>query len=471
VVGSCYRIGGGFQGIISGHQLFQRFVQSAGSGEGFAHEMGRTLQIETPRAFLPLLAPARYKGAYGGRGSGKSHYFAELFIERCVMQRTRGVCIREVQRSLEQSVKRLLEDKIRAFGVGSQFVVMDAIIKTPHGGIIIFNGMQNHTAESIKSLEGYDVAWVEEAQSLSDRSLTMLRPTLRKEDSELWFSWNPRHPTDPVDKLLRSDTLPPSAVVVRTNWKDNPWFPEVLRQEMEWDRNIDLEKYAHVWDGEYEHHSEARVFKNWRIEEFETPSDAYFYLGADWGFSVDPSTLVRCFEKRIDLTTNAPYPRKRLYIDRDIFRVGIEIDYLPAYFDGLICGCEPPDPKQPQRPQPPCREPKMHGWARHWPIIADSARPETISYMQRAGFNMEKARKGANSVREGVMFLQGYDIIIHPRCVHTIDEFTNYAYVRDRMTDQITGVLADKKNHIIDPIRYAVEQLRGVLVIREALWG
>ena len=426
--------------------------------------MPHTLQIDTPRALQPLLAPARYKGAYGGRGAMKSHHFAGAMIERCMLEQTRAVCIREVQRSLEQSVKRLLEDKIIAFGVGYAFRVMNTHIETPNGGIIIFNGMQNHTAESIKSLEGYDIAWVEEAQSLSDSSLTLLRPTLRKETSELWFSWNPRHATDPIDTLLRSEDTPPSAIVVRTNWRQNPWFPDVLRREMEWDRRVDPEKWEHVWEGEYEQHSEARVFKNWRVEEFTAPKGTIFHIGADWGFSVDPSTMVRCYESRTD-AEGKPWERKRIYIDHDILQVGVEVDHLPTFFDGLVCGCAFPAVG-------PCRDIDNHAWARRWPVIADSARPETISYLRRYGYKrMEPARKGSGSIKEGVMFLQGYEIIIHPRCQHTIDEFRAYSYVRDPLTNLITPVLKDNKNHIIDPMRYALEQLRGAMQIRKAVWG
>src|SRR5574343_941231 len=227
------------------------------------------LNLPTPRAFAPLLKPSRYKGAHGGRGSGKSHFFAELLIERCILNPgTRWACIREVQKSLEQSVKRLLEDKIDALGVGHLFNIKQFEIETPGGGLIIFQGMQNHTADSIKSLEGFDGAWVEEAQSLSQRSLDLLRPTIREAGSELWFSWNPSSASDPVDVLLRGDNPPPDAIVVQANYQDNPWFPDVLRAEMEYDRGRDPDKYAHVWLGGYQANSEARVVKNWRIEEF-----------------------------------------------------------------------------------------------------------------------------------------------------------------------------------------------------------
>jgi phage terminase large subunit len=288
--------------------------------------MGRRLTIQLPEVFQPLMKPARYKGAHGGRGTSKSHTFATLLILRGLAQPgMRAVCVREVQKSLEQSVKRLLEDKIQAFGLGAQFQVMDAEIRTPGGGLIIFQGMQNHTAESIKSLEGYDVAWVEEAQSLSQRSLDLLRPTIRKPGSELWFSWNPRKATDPVDVLLRSGEAPPDAVVVQASYLDNPWFPDVLRGDMEFDRRRDPDKYAHVWGGEYERRSEARVFRNWKEEAFETPTGdkaPVFYFGGDWGFSVDPTVLVRCWIKD-----------KLLMVDSEAYAVGCEIDRTPALFD------------------------------------------------------------------------------------------------------------------------------------------
>ena len=213
--------------------------------------MTRVLKIETPRVFAPLLEPARYKGAHGGRGSGKSHFFAEKLVEDCLYQRgTLAVCIREVQQSLKQSSKRLVEKKIQDLGVGPEFKVFDDRIETPGDGVITFQGMANHTAESIKSLEGFSRAWVEEAQTLSLRSLTMLRPTIRAKGSELWFGWNPRRKTDAVDEFLRA-TQPEGSTVVQANWRDNPWFPDELEKE----RLIDLEKYPdrydHIWEGGY----------------------------------------------------------------------------------------------------------------------------------------------------------------------------------------------------------------------------
>lgn len=223
--------------------------------------MGRTLQIPTARVYAPLMKASRYKGAHGGRGSGKSHVFAGLMVERALAEPGfRGVCVREVQKSLKESAKRLIEDKIIEHEVGSQFEVLEAEIRGPGGGLIIFQGMADHTAESVKSLEGFDVAWVEEAQSLSQRSLTMLRPTIRKEGSELWFSWNRTRKADPVDMLLTGGAPPTDSVVVKANWRDNPWFPSVLEQERRDDERDRPEQYPHIWEGDYARVTEGAYY-------------------------------------------------------------------------------------------------------------------------------------------------------------------------------------------------------------------
>ena len=220
------------------------------------------LRVETPKVFAPLLNPSRYKGAHGGRGSGKSHFFAELLIDDSLCNKgLRSVSIREVQKTLKESSKRLLEDKLIQFGLNEAdgFKVFNEVIQTPGDGIITFQGMQDHNAESIKSLEGYHRAWVEEAQSLSARSLSLLRPTIRAEDSELWFSWNPRRKTDPVDMMLRGE-LPTGATVVRANWSDNPKFPLVLEQERLDCLRMTPEQYDHIWEGGYASVMEGAYF-------------------------------------------------------------------------------------------------------------------------------------------------------------------------------------------------------------------
>jgi len=384
-----------------------------------------TLEPDIAPAFVPLLQPARYKGLYGGRGSAKSHCFAGMLVARSVAAKTDAVCIRENQISLDQSVKKLLEAKIAAYGVSSYFKIQEREIKSIHGGIIIFTGMQNHTADSIMSLEAYDIAWFEQAEKASQKSIDLLRPTIRKEGSELWFSWNPNLPTDPIEVLLRGEDPPPGTVVVRSNWHDNPWFPEVLKIEKDYDLKRDPDKYAHIWQGEYQRNSEARVFRNWTVEDFESRPGTIFRFGADWGFATDPSVLIRCWIEG-----------NRLYVDHEAWMIGCEIVNLPALFQSI--------------PE-----------AEKWPIVADSARPETISHMRKHGFpKIFAAIKGPKSLEEGVEFLKSFDIIVHPRCTHLIDELTMYSYRTDPLTNRIMPILEDKDNHVIDALRYACEGAR-----------
>ena len=212
------------------------------------------LTIPTAEVFTPLLEPARDKGAWGGRGSGKSHFFAGLLIEDSLANKgLLSACIREVQKSLKDSAKRLIEAKLAEHSLGEAdgFKVFREVIETPGDGAIIFQGMQDHTAESIKSLEGFKRAWVEEAQTLSQRSVGLLRPTIRAEGSELWWSWNPRRKNDPVDAMLRGGNTPTGAIVVRANWSDNPWFPSVLEQERQDCLRLQPEQYDHIWEGGY----------------------------------------------------------------------------------------------------------------------------------------------------------------------------------------------------------------------------
>jgi phage terminase large subunit len=256
------------------------------------------LDIQTPRAFAPLLFPNRYKGAFGGRGSAKSHFFGESLVEKHVMlPGSRSVCIREVQKSLEQSSKKLIEDKIKKLKVQHLFRVLDDKIITPGNGIIIFAGMQNHTADSIKSLESFGTAWVDEAQALSRHSLKILRPTIRAPGSEIWFSWNPAKPSDPVDDFFRgSGAGRKNAICVEANWRDNPWFPPELEADRQEDLRLIPEEYDHIWEGGYITITESLIFKGRvSVEPFETPANARFHFGADFGFARDPSTLIRAW--------------------------------------------------------------------------------------------------------------------------------------------------------------------------------
>jgi len=414
--------------------------------------MPKEISLQFPEAFGFLFeGRARYRSVYGGRGSGKSHSIAGALVLKGAERPLRVLCCREVQNSIKDSVKKLLDDKIDAYGLDGVYKSTRESISTAAGTEFIFAGLRTDP-HSIKSMEGIDIAWVEEANTVSQTSLDLLIPTLRKPGSELWFSWNPRFPKDPVDKMFRGDAPPPNAIVRKVNWYDNPWFPEVLREELEWDKRRDPDKYAHIWLGEYQRNSEARVFRNWRIGELEVPSDAIPYYGADWGFSIDPTVLIRIYI----------LDKRTLYVDEEMHKIGCEIEFTPALFAG-------DDLRNPPQWQNPHRWPGIPGVMR-WPITADSARPETISHMQRRGFRIKPARKGTGSVEEGVTFLQSFDIVVHPRCRHLIDELTLYSYKTDKLTGDVLPVLEDKKNHLIDAARYALESVRknSPMVISDA---
>jgi phage terminase large subunit len=258
--------------------------------------LNQELTIETAKVFRPLLEPSRYKGAKGGRGSGKSHFFAEMLVERCLMEPgLRAIGIREVQKTLAQSSKALVEGKIQALGVGHMFEVQRDLIKAPGDGVIIFQGMQDHTAESIKSLEGFKIAWIDEAQTLSERSLSLLRPTIRVEGSEIWASWNPTRKNDAIDKFLlglnqetgKYDGPPPGAAVVTANWRDNPWWSDVLENERKLELERYPERYEHTYEGDY-----ARAFEGAYFARLLSEAKRTGRIGV---VSADPLLPIRAF--------------------------------------------------------------------------------------------------------------------------------------------------------------------------------
>lgn len=436
---------------------------------------------QIPVAFQDLFSrDYRIKGYYGGRGGAKSHSIAEALLIRGHNEKLLIGCFREVQNSIKDSVHRLLVQKIRKLGFMNFYRVTENSIKGTNGTEFIFKGLRGEdNAEAIKSLEGIDIAWVEEAHTITQGSLDILEPTIRADGSELIFSWNPKSPLDPIDKMLRpatSEDLPPRTIVVEVNYEDNPWFPEVLREKMEWDRKRDPDKYQHIWRGGYKRNSESRVFKNWQVQEFTTPSHGVtFYQGADWGYAIDPTTLIRCWfgdwvrGKDGHMTAVPNHDGRHLFVDYEAYKIGCEIDDLPKLFAGKD-GAEGNEAAH----WGPGHEELWPGIpkAKQTSITADSARPEIIAFMRRKGFRIEPARKGKGSVEEGVTWLKNYDIIVHPRCVNTIDELSFYSWKTDKRDPSIIlPVLEDKKNHIIDPLRYALESVRRGVAIWEKLAG
>lgn len=353
---------------------------------------------------------------------------------------SKSVCIREIQKSMRHSVKALIEDKIYRLGVASLFDVQRDLILSRYGkGLITFQGMQDHTAESIKSLEAFDRAWIEEAQSISKRSLMMLRPTIRKPGSEIWASWNPRNATDPIDQLLRADR-PGDSTVVEVNLHDNPFASRESWDEYYDDRDRAKRKQAagdknawgdfeHVWHGKYAVMTGAQVLAGcYSIDAFEPQADWHgSYYGVDWGFATDPTVMVRCW-----LSSDG----RTLFIEHEAYGEHVETVDVPELFD------------------------RVPG-AREHVSRADSARPEMISHLRKHGYpGMRGVDKWQGSVEDGISFLRGLDdIIIHPRCKHAAEEARLWSYKTDRLTGDILPKLEDAHNHVWDAVRYALEPI------------
>jgi phage terminase large subunit len=348
------------------------------------------LRHEKAAVFQPLDVPLRYKGAHGGRGSGKSHYFAEKLILAAYEAPIRWVCIREVQNTLRDSVHQLLIDKIQKFGLGGFFDPMQGEVRGANGSLIIHRGMQSYNAESIKSLEGYDGAWVEEAQSLSDVSWRLLRPTLRKEHSEIWCSWNPRYDTDAVDKFFRGPNKPKEAICVEANWNNNPWFPDVLRREKDADYAADPEMADHVWGGNYEIVSEGAYYarllvhaeRENRIGQF--PYDPRRKVKTAWDIGVDDYTSVWFMQ------------------DDGVYATAI--DYYETSNEGaddIVATC------MPELFIPPQGEERFVGWSRQ-EALGDLGRAEPFKYdihFLPHDIRMREWGQGARSRVESLMAL------------------------------------------------------------------
>lgn len=388
-----------------------------------------TLNIPLAACYEPLFAPHRYKVYYGGRGGGKSWGFADALLLLALRHKTRVLCARELQTSIAQSVHRLLSDRINFHKLDKFFIVQRTTIQAVNGSDFIFLGLRHNISE-IKSLEGVNICWVEEAQRVSRESWEILIPTIRKESSEIWISFNPRTPYDETWQRF-VDTPPPDSVVRKVTWRDNPWMPETLEKERAYaEATLPPEDYACIWEGVPRVMTEAQVFANrYTIEAFDAPPPGCrHYLGADWGFANDPTAIISVW---LDPSLST------LYVDFEAWEKGINLESLPEMFARM------PD-------------------ARRLPIWCDAARPEIIRYIRRQGFPARPAPKWSGSVMDGVDSLRALRWVVHPRCIHTLEELRLYSYKQDPLTEEILPALVDKNNHLLDAARYALTRyIRG----------
>lgn len=388
-----------------------------------------TAQIELPPKLIPVFSgQARYRGAYGGRGSGKTRTFALMTAIKAYQFAEEGrsgviMCGREFMNSLDDSSMAEIKEVIRSVNwLSDYFDIGEKYIRTKNRRVhYLFVGLRNNI-DSIKSKARVLLSWVDEAENVSEKAWAKLTPTVREHDSEIWVTWNPETRGSATDRRFRQTK---HSKIVELNYTDNPWFPDVLEQERLSDRKrLDDATYAWIWEGAYLEHSDAQVFKNkYEIREF-VPSNTWDgpYYGLDFGFAKDPTAGSKSW-----------IFGHRLYVEYDFSRVELEIDDTAQVAINMLPDIE-----------------------RHV-VMADSARPESISYLKRHGLaRIKPAKKGAGSVEDGIAYLKSFEkIVIHPRCTATAQEFRLYSYKVDRLSDHVLPNLVDAHNHVIDSLRYA----------------
>lgn len=391
------------------------------------------MDASVPKKLLPIFkSKKRNMVLYGGRGGAKSWAAAIFLITKALKEKNSTIlCTREIQNTIDDSVLSVLTSTIERLKLSHLFDIQKNKINCVNGSRFIFKGLTRNIS-GVKSMEGINYCWVEEAQSISRDSIDILWPTVRVENSQFIVTFNPDQETDPIYERFviknRDDTL-----LININYPDNPFFPDVLRDDMEWDKENDYDKYLHVWEGHCKNITDACIFKNkFTVTSFEAPENVNFYYGADWGFSNDPACIIRCF-----------IHDDCLWIDQEAGGVGVEIDELPQLWDNI-------------------------DGVREHKVIADSQRPDTISHMNNKGFNVVKTRKtkgatGKGYIEDGISFMRSFKMIyVHERCKNTTYEFKTYSYKQDRLTNEILPIIIDANNHYIDSIRYAIEdEIRG----------
>jgi phage terminase large subunit len=377
------------------------------------------------RIHAALFSSARHKALHGGRGSAKSWSVATYLAMTASNVRKRIVCARQFQNSIRDSSKELVEKRIEALGLSRQFTITDRyIFHNVTQSQFLFVGLERNI-DSIRSLEGADVVWIDEARTISSKSMEILLPTIRKPGSEFIWTWNPQLPDDPVDVYFRGPNgPPPRSVVLKVGIGDNPFFYLTeMPAEMETLKRGNFERYKHVWLGEYDSRHESKVFTNVEVGRPYLPSNTPCYYGLDFGFGSDPSFCVKAYINE---------KAKEIYVASEATGK-VPMDHLPSLIRSVV---------------------NNDGDI----IRADSSQPGTIEFLATRGINVIPARKGPGSIKAGINFLQGYKIWIDPDCRALQEEARLYSWMTDKMTGMvIPGNPVDAYNHGLDALRYAVE--------------
>jgi phage terminase large subunit len=388
-------------------------------------------RAEIPNKLGFLFEPHRYKVLRGGRGGTKSWSCARALLTMAADEKwapLRILCTREFQLSIRDSVHKILTDQIALLNLGGMYDVTQQSIRSKIGSEFIFTGLWNNVAK-IKSMEGVDICWCEEAEAISEESWSILVPTIRKKGSEIWVSFNPNLETDATYQRFVVSP-PPGAVVVEIGWEENPWISDELLAEKDHLYAVDADAAAWVWGGKTRTINKALVLFGKVVVEPFTPGEDWDgpYQGVDWGFAESPTALVRLWIYGPDNS-----PTKTLYVEYEAYGVGVEVTDTPALFDTV--------PK-----------------AADYVTRADNARPEMISHCRNNDYpKMIACVKGKGSVEDGVAHLRGYTrIVIHPRCEHAIEESRLWSYKKNKAGD-VLPILVDAHDHIWDAARYALE--------------
>ena len=394
--------------------------------------------VEFPPKLVPTMeiprGEVRYRGAFGGRGSGKSVSFAVLALLFGYAEPLRILCTRELQVSIKESFYAELVSAIAQYPfLQRHYTVQEKGIFGDNGTEFIFRGLR-HNMSAIKSMAQIDICIVEEAEDVPEASWRDLGPTIRAPGSEIWVIWNPRRRNSPVDRRFRK-RLPKRASIVEINIDDNPFETDALLEEREEARELyDPATYAHIWEGAYLENSERQILNGKvAVREFRPgPGWEGPYYGMDFGFANDPTTAVKCW---VNGTA--------LFVEYEAYKVHLDLDETGTYVAERVPGIEEHEVK------------------------ADSARPESISYLKKPDRHGERVhlprirgvKKWQGSVHDGIQHLRSYsEIVVHPRCKYTIEESRLYCYKVDKATDEILPDPVDDFNHCWDAVRYALEK-------------
>lgn len=362
---------------------------------------------------------SRYKIAYGGRGSGKSWSFALTFVRMACQQDVRVLCTRELQTSLRSSVHQLLRDTIIRNGLLMEFkITMNMIRHTRTGAFFIFAGLKNNP-EAVKSTEGLTHVWIEEGQTISEESMSLLIPSVRGQDSEIWITMNPRYEKDHIySKFIAGNH--PEVFKKKVNWQDNPWFPTVLEVEKQYDYETNHAMYLHTWEGELRPYGERPLFDPAALVRGGTElSGGIGAFGLDLSYSGKSALVgISISEAGDELFILQASSRTRLSLPKITEFLG-EIDNT---------------------------------------VVVDNARPEVIDLMRESGYTVRRSKKGAGSVLRGADRMARFrHIHFAPDTEDVLDEFSRLGW------DESENLIGDRD--FFDATRYALEVLEGKMKI------